>query len=116
MNDGPVLQLFTTCVTRLIGVPQRAVGIEVTAWECQVAHLQASKIERVRNASGSDGCRLSRSKESPVSLVGRSVCSYHTESREGWCGVFWLELSLLNEADANAVIVESESELMLFCR
>ncbi len=55
MSDGPILQLFTTCVARLVSIPQRGVGIEVTAWEGQVAHLQARKIERVRDASGSDG-------------------------------------------------------------
>ncbi len=53
-------------------------------------------------------------EESPASLVGRSVCSYRTEPREGWCGIFRQEFRLLNEADVNAVIVESESWLMLF--
>ncbi len=48
-------------------------------------------------------------KESPASLVGRSACSYRTESREGWCGVLRQELSLLNVVDVNFVIVESES-------
>ncbi len=51
MSD-PILQLFTTCVARLASAPQRGVSIEVTAWEGQVAHLQASKIERVRDAIG----------------------------------------------------------------
>ncbi len=55
MSDGPILLLFTTCVTRLVSVPQRGVDIEVTAEEVQVAHLQVRKIERVRDASGSDG-------------------------------------------------------------
>ncbi len=48
-------------------------------------------------------------EESPASLVGRLVCSYRTESREGWCGVFKQGFLLLNEADVDAVIVESES-------
>ncbi len=48
-------QLFTTCIARLVSVPQRGVGIEVTA---QVAHLLVSKIERVRDASGSVGGRV----------------------------------------------------------
>ncbi len=39
----------------------------------------------------------------------RSVCSYRTESREGWCDVFRQGFLLLNEADVDAVIVESES-------
>ncbi len=35
----------------------------------------------------------------------------------GWglCAVFRQEVSLLNEADVNAVIVETESKLMRFC-
>ncbi len=47
--------------------------------------------------------------ESPASLVGRSVCSYRTDSREGWCGVFKQKFRLLNEAFVNVVIAESES-------
>ncbi len=111
-----------------------------------MAHLQANKIERVRDASRSDGGRVdavdcgpfptgelnlnceaflrgsvflpsrlehqivsNECEESPASLVGRSVCSYRTESREEWCGVFRQEFRLLNEADVNAVIAESES-------
>ncbi len=31
----------------------------------------------------------------PASLVGRSVCSYRKESREGWCGVF-RQMSMLS--------------------
>ncbi len=58
MSDDPILQLFTTCVARLVSVLQRGVGIEVTAYEGQVTHLEASKIERVRDASGSDGGRI----------------------------------------------------------
>ncbi len=57
MSDDPILQLFTTCIARLVG----------------------------------------------------SVCSYRTESWEGWRGVLRQEFSLLYEADVNAVIVESES-------
>ncbi len=108
--------------------------------------MQASKIERVRDASRSDGGRVdvvdcvqfptgelnldceafqrgtaflpsplenlivpNECEESPASLVGRSVCSYRTESREGWCGVFRQEFCLRNEAGVNTVIVESES-------
>ncbi len=52
MSDVSVLQRFTKCVARLIRVPQMGVGIEVTAYERQLDNLQASKIERVRNASG----------------------------------------------------------------
>ncbi len=55
MSDDPILQLVTTCVARLVSVPQMGVGIEVTEGEGQVAHLQASKIERFRDANGSDG-------------------------------------------------------------
>ncbi len=56
--DRPILQLFTTCVARLVSVPQRGVGIEVTAYEGQVALLHASIIYRVRDASRSDGGRV----------------------------------------------------------
>ncbi len=31
VSDDPIFQLFTTCVVRLVGVPQRGVGIVVTA-------------------------------------------------------------------------------------
>ncbi len=58
VSTDPILQLFTTCVTRLVTSPPRGVDIKVTAWEGQVAHLQTSKIERVRDASGSDGGRV----------------------------------------------------------
>ncbi len=52
VSNDPILRLFTTCVTRLVTSPPRGVDIKVTAWE------QASKIERVRDASGSDGGRV----------------------------------------------------------
>ncbi len=55
MSDDLILQLFITCFARLVSVPRRGVGIVVNAQECQVAHLQANKIVRVRDASGSDG-------------------------------------------------------------
>ncbi len=58
MSDDPIFQLFTTRVARLASAPQRGVSIDVTAWEGQVAHLQASKIELVRDANGSDGGRV----------------------------------------------------------
>ncbi len=67
MSDDPILQLFTTCIARLFGVPQGGVGIEVNALEGQMAHLEASKIERVRDASRSDGGRVD-----VVDCVGRA--------------------------------------------
>ncbi len=56
MSDDSILQLLTTCVARL--VPLRGVGIAVTALVGQVTHLQASKVEGVRDASGSEGDRV----------------------------------------------------------
>ncbi len=58
VSDDPILQLFTTGVARLVSAPQKGVGIEVTAWEGQVAHLQANIIKRARDAGGSDGGRV----------------------------------------------------------
>ncbi len=55
MSYKSIFQLFTTWVTRLVRAPQRRVGIDVTTYEGLVAHLQTSKIKRVRNASRSDG-------------------------------------------------------------
>ncbi len=31
VSDDPTLPLFTTCIARLVSVPQRGVGFEVTA-------------------------------------------------------------------------------------
>ncbi len=56
------------CVVRLASVPQRGVSIEVTTWEGQVAHLQASKIELVRDASGADGGRVDVVNSGPFRL------------------------------------------------
>ncbi len=58
MSDDPILQRFTTFVARPVSVPQTGVGIEATAKVGQVAHLQASKFERVHDAIGSDGGRV----------------------------------------------------------
>ncbi len=54
VSDGPILRLFTTCVSRLVRVLRRGVGTEVTVYEGQVAHFQPRKIERVRDGSGLD--------------------------------------------------------------
>ncbi len=47
ISGDPIHQLFTTCVTRLVSVPQRGMGIEVNAYEGQVARLKASKMDRM---------------------------------------------------------------------
>ncbi len=51
VRDDPNLQLFTTCVARLVSVLHRGVVAAVTA------HWQPSSIDCVRDANGSDeGC------------------------------------------------------------
>ncbi len=71
-----------------------------------MAHLQASKIERVSDARVSNGGRI-YVVDCGWYLVSRSVCSYRTKSQE--------EFRLLNEADVY-VSIQSESTIMLFCR
>ncbi len=51
---------------------------------------------------------------SPFSLVGRFVSSHRTKLWEGLYSVFGEWFRLLNEADVDAVILESESAFMLF--
>ncbi len=70
MSDDPILQLFITCFARLVSVPRRGVGIVVKAQECQVAHLQASKMERVRDTNESDGGRVDVVDFSPFPTKG----------------------------------------------
>ncbi len=55
MSDDPFLQLFTMRVACMVSNPQMGVGTEATVFDVQMAHLQASKMVRVRDASGWDG-------------------------------------------------------------
>ncbi len=55
MSDDPILQLFTTCATRLVNVPHRGVGIGLPSMKDRWPNCRASKIDCVRDVSVSGG-------------------------------------------------------------